>query len=177
MQASRQELAGSLGTLVDQQLVASKFPVTLVFDGWSNVNGIHVQNTLALCSSGAFFLKSDVSITGRSTAVVLGAMIKEVIDTLLIKRVVISGLVADNASVNGVISDQLQAEYPWILPLPCGAHTLQLCVVRFLDEDVVAESLKSLMTQIYVAIKKSQPNLAQFKRVQGTKALNQCVSD
>lgn len=165
-------LASSLAVMVDRSLKESKVPITLVFDGWSNITGVHVQNILALCSSAAFFLKSDISVTGRSTAVVLGGMLKTVMNNLISKGVVVAGIVADNASVNGAISSQLKAQYPWLLPLPCAAHTLQLCVVRFLDEDSVAETLKTYTTEIYVAIKKSQPNLAEFRRVQGEKALN-----
>jgi hypothetical protein len=79
---------------------------------------VHVQNILALCSSAAFFLKSDISVTGRSTAVVLGGMLKTVMNNLISKGVAVAGIVADNASVNGAISSQLKAQYPWLLPLP-----------------------------------------------------------
>jgi hypothetical protein len=55
--ANQIELASSLNQAVTAELVKSVHPITLAFDGWQNVNGVHVQNILAHCLSATFFLK------------------------------------------------------------------------------------------------------------------------
>ena len=127
--ANQQDLAKSIGVDVDAELVKSKHPITaLAFDGWSNVNGVHVQNVLAHCSSATFFLKSDVSPSGRATADVLFGFLEEVTNRLIEKKVVVAGIVADNAAVNGDVAKHFKAKFPRILPIPCASHTLQLCM-------------------------------------------------
>ena len=70
--------------------------------------------------------------------------IKSVIDDLIAKRIVIAGTRGDNASVNGAIAKKFTTAYPWILPLPCASHTLQLCVVRLFEKYLLAYLLIAL---------------------------------
>ena len=141
-------------------------PVTLAFDGWCNVNRVHIQNILALCHGSSYFLKSDASADGRATAAVLFAQIKPVLDRLITAKVTVAAIVADNASVNGAIGRLIVSEYNWILTLPCAADTLQLCVLRLFDQGAIAESLKSVVKRIYSKIANSVVLNQSFETIQ-----------
>lgn len=112
-------------------------PLTLAHDDWSNVNKVHVMNVLALASTAVWFLKSDT--TSRATAEVLFDLLSNTIDDLIAKKILVSSVVADNASVNSKMGRMIQKQYPWSVALPCAAHAMQLCVVKMFDEDPVAE--------------------------------------
>ena len=152
--------------LVHRKLAASANPTTLAYDGWTNINHVHVQNVLALSSGYSFFIKSDISKSGRATAVILFAFLKLIIDEMIEARIVIAAAVADNASVNGVIGRLIVDDYPWILPLPCAAHALQLCVLRFFKNDSLADSLRSITRRIHAAITYSAVLLGKFRSMQ-----------
>jgi hypothetical protein len=154
------------------QLRSSDLPVTLCYDGWRDTTGMHVQNVTALAMATSFLLKSDVSESGRSTAPVLFGMLSAVIKQLIENKVVVGAVVADNAAVNGAVARSMKVTYPWILPLPCAAHALQLCIVRLFDQDSFAESFKDIAKNIYSTIANSYPMLAEFRRVQGADVVN-----
>lgn len=168
---SEMELFKSIQHTVHQSLRSSAYPVTLAFDGWQNTNHLHVQNIMALTSSSTVLLKSDLTTT-RATAEALFPFIESVIDDLISKKVEIGGIVADNASVNGKIARLIREQYPWILRLPCASHTLQLCIIRFFEQDSVADGVKVIVRQIVKAISNSNIRLNEFLRVQGNGALH-----
>lgn len=169
--ASETELVESIKQIVDLTLKSSAYPLTLAFDGWQNTNHLHVQNITALSSSATVFLKSDLS-KEPATAVNLFAFIEPVIDELIEKKIEVSAIVADNASVNGKIARLVRKKYPWILTLPCAAHTLQLCIVRLFEQDSLAEEIKCVVREIVKAISHSNVRLTEFLRVQGDDPVN-----
>jgi Protein of unknown function (DUF 659)/hAT family C-terminal dimerisation region len=142
------------------------YPASILFDGWQNVNHIHVQNILVSCQGVNFFMKSDVSATGRSTAAVLFGMLKPVLINLITEGVVVSSMVADNASVNGAIFDLAAEEFPFLIAIPCAAHTLQLCVARLFNDDSLADNLRAVTYRVHRRITYSQPRLARFRASQ-----------
>jgi Protein of unknown function (DUF 659) len=168
---SEHDLVQSIKHSVTEALQSSTYPITLAFDGWQNTNHLHVQNIVAQSSSASVFLKSDLS-RERATAENLFAFIEPVLDGLIEQKIEVGGIVADNASVNGKIARLLQNKYPWILPLPCASHTLQLCIVRLFEQDSVAEGIKSIVRDVVKAISNSNVRLTEFLRVQGDHAVH-----
>jgi hypothetical protein len=168
---SELELFKSIQHTVNQSLKSSAYPITLAFDGWTNTNHLHVQNIMALSSSSTVLLKSDLT-TDRATAESLFPFIDTVISELIDNKIEIGGIVADNASVNGKIARMIRKKYPWILRLPCASHTLQLCIIRFFDQDAVADNIKLIVRQVVKAISGSHVRLNEFLRVQGADAVH-----
>jgi len=168
---SELDLVQSIKQSVNETLKSSAYPLTLAFDGWQNTNHLHVQNIVAQSSSACVFLKSDLS-RERATAENLFAFIEPVLDDLIRQKIQVGGIVADNASVNGKIARLIQFKYPWILPLPCASHTLQLCIVRLFEQDAVAEGIKATVRDVVKAISNSNVRLTEFLRVQGDRAVH-----
>jgi hypothetical protein len=148
------------------QRTAVDTPVSLMLDGWQNINRIHVQSILANCKGKALLLTNDISSTGRSTADVLYSQLKPVIEQFIEDGIVVSCVIADNASVNRKMFRFIVEDFPFVIPIPCAAHTLQLCVVRLFHEDSRAESLRDVTRQVFKAIYNSQPLLARFRNSQ-----------
>jgi hypothetical protein len=165
----QQLLADKIDNDVVTRMRISTSPVVLCHDGWRNINGMHVINLLAHTSSGTFLVASHVCESGRQTAEVIFAFLQREIDSLIEKGVTVAALVADNASVNGAVNRLIEQNYRWMLPLPCASHTLQLCILRMFDEDMVAERLRATCKRIYSTIANSGPLLAEFLRVQSGK--------
>lgn len=162
----QQLLVDKLDIDVIARLKSSTHPIVLCHDGWKNVSGRHVINLLAHSSCGTFLLASHDCENGRQTAEVIFDFLKFQLDSLIDKGVVVAAVVADNASVNGSVAKLLQESYPWMLPLPCASHTLQLCILRVFDEDIVSENLRSTCKKVFSAIANSGPLLALFLRFQ-----------
>lgn len=168
--SNQKDLAVTIAKDVMTDLRKSSYPVTLAYDGWSNVNNVHIQNICAQGSQATYLLKSDP--TTRASAEVLSELVINCVNELIEEKVVVASVVADNASVCGKMGRLISAEFPWIVPLPCASHTLQLCVVQMFDNCALAESLKSITKAVHFAIYKSSVRLAEFRRIQGQNVHN-----
>lgn len=113
----QKDIAASLDEYITNDMQDSVLPLTLAHDGWSNVNKVHVMNVLA-------FLKSDT--TSRATAEVLFDLLSNTIDDLIEKKILVSSVVADNASVNSKMGRMIQKQYPWIT-MCCSRYATMRC--------------------------------------------------
>jgi hypothetical protein len=61
------------------------------------------------------------------------SVLHPIIDELLASGVQLAGFVADNEAVNGAAFKQLQPSFPFLVRIPCAAHTLQLVVKKLME--------------------------------------------
>lgn len=102
--------------------------VTLAADGWTNVKRQKVTNIVPMVNGVAYYWSSIVN-TGENTAVWLASQLLPCIEALCDEygaRVV--GLVVDNEAVNGAAHRLLLPKLPFLIHVPCAAHTIQLIV-------------------------------------------------
>lgn len=142
-------------------------PVTIAFDGWTNTRRDKVTNVLALHDGKAYYWSSIVNHSDRNTAAWLEEPVTAAITAIKKEGVLVSALVADNESVNGALHRRLLQHFPFLIRVPCAAHTLQLCVNKILDASTeVKAAMQQATTVIHLfstnksmrlALKSAQP--------------------
>jgi len=102
--------------------------VTVAADGWTNVKRQKITNMVPIVNGVAFYWCS-IANAGENTAEWLASQMLPVIRKLIGEygaRVV--GIVVDNEAVNGAAHRFLLPDLPFLLHIPCAAHTIQLIV-------------------------------------------------
>jgi hypothetical protein len=102
--------------------------VTVGADGWTNVKRQKITNIVPMVNGVAYYWCS-ITNTGENTAEWLASQLLPVIRELIADcgaRVV--GCVVDNEAVNGAAHRLLLPDLPFLLHIPCAAHTIQLIV-------------------------------------------------
>lgn len=87
-------------------------PVTIAFDGWTNVRHVKVTNVTILCDGVAYYWRSYPSLDGRGEAEFLMAPIQESIQSMIKNEIVVAALSADNESVNKSLFNIVHDEFP-----------------------------------------------------------------
>ena len=143
---SQGALASKLRATVIQRLRqhAHTTPLSVAIDGWTNVRHHKVTNVVVLCNSQAFYWGSIVNRQNSNTAEWLKEPLLEVMTGISNLGVPIVALVADNEAVNKALHRQLQPTFPFLILVPCGAHVIQLCVVRTLELTGVKDVLETM---------------------------------
>lgn len=146
--------------------ISENCPITLAVDGWTNVRHDKITNVLPLCASNAFYWTSIVNSLDASTAEWLLTPMKQTINDLIVKhQLLIVAIVLDNESVNLCLYDKLKLHFPFLIHVPCAAHTLQLAVHKIIALDVFS-SVITTMNNILTAFKISKDKRLQLKRLQ-----------
>ena len=124
---SRTAIKHSLSTLADklrntilQQLISSSAPVTVAIDGWTNVNHTKITNLVLICNGVAYYWCSIPNDFDKNTAVWLNSVISPVLTNLHARGIRFSSLVA--------LFELLQQSFPFLIRIPCAAHTVQIVV-------------------------------------------------
>lgn len=125
-------LAGSIKADVLIRLRSSSAPVTVAIDGWTNVRQTKVTNVVLLNSGVAFYWCSIPNTYDANTAEWLEQQLTPVLRSLVEQGIRFSALVADNEAVNDALWAKLLQPFPFLIRVPCAAHTVQLVVHQIL---------------------------------------------
>ena len=117
------------------RLRSSTAPVAVAIDGWTNVVQSKVTNVVLLSNGQAFYWRSIANKTEKNTAVWLHSQLLPIVEELVREGLRVVALVADNEAVNGALFRLLQEQFPFLLHIPCAAHTVQLVVKNSLETD------------------------------------------
>ncbi|MGH7239679.1 MAG: DUF domain-containing protein [Candidatus Saccharimonadales bacterium] len=143
-----QQLRQQVLNAIRRQSVSA--PVTIAYDGWTNVKQEKVTNVIPLCGGKAYYWQSIVNTVERNTAEWVSTRLKDSLDSLADEGVMIVAIVADNESVNQATYKRLVVEFPFLVQVPCAAHTLQLIVKKIINLPVCKKVVTD-MTKILSA--------------------------
>jgi hypothetical protein len=122
--------------------------VTVGMDGWTNVRHEKVINLVPVASGVAYYWDSVV-LTARSTAEAQRPLIAAGVNSIVSEGVVVLGISSDNEGVNYALFELLSKQFPFLIHVPCAAHTIQLCVKYALAHTLVADVLKGMDALLY----------------------------
>lgn len=145
--------------------------VTVAADGWTNVKRQKVTNIVLMTNGKALYWTSLVN-NGENTAVWLAQQLLSVIRTLIADhgaRVV--GVVVDNEAVNAAAHRLLLADLPFLVHIPCAAHTVQLIVRSCLE----LPQMKLIVEQLCMLIRyfDAKENRIKLRRIQIAREVKQ----
>ena len=155
----------SIKVKVIQKMTLPNTHVTIAIDGWTNVRHDKVVNIVPLCRGSAYYWTSVVNSYHSNTAAWQYDHLKPHFEDLLRLGVRLVAIVADNESVNGALYELLQEDYPFLVQVPCAAHTIQLAVKKILCIKPVRKVVKG-MSRIIKAFRKSKANRLKLMNVQ-----------
>ena len=121
-------LADDMRKQVLTRLVNSKSPVGVLLDGWTNVRHTKVTNIVLISSGIAYYWCSIANPYEKNTAAWMHAALLPKLQELLSCGVRFAAFIADNEAVNNALYDLLRAPFPFLVRVPCAAHTIQLVV-------------------------------------------------
>ena len=174
---SRQTLRAATVAAAKQmeQEVAQKLQnavVTIACDGWTNVKQQKVTNAILMISGRAYYWKSMVN-GGENNAIWLASQLRCLISTLIAEqRARVIGVVVDNESVNYAAFKLLSPDFPFLVYIPCAAHTVQLVVRSCLAEPQLEPIVQQLLSLIrFFNAKAHRITLQQQQTGRGVKLL------
>jgi hypothetical protein len=171
VRASILQLASDLRTQLVSRLHSA--PLTVAADGWTNVRHEKVTNVV-LCSQGvAYYWCSIVNATERNDAVWLSEQLTEVIRTLMTEhKLQVTALVVDNEAVNKAAFNRMKTTFPFLIHIPCAAHTVQLAVRSCLALPAFAPTVAQITTLIaFFSLKENRQELKRVQQFRGSKSL------
>jgi hypothetical protein len=128
LKAAVSSVADETRTQLWSRLRSSPAPVAIAIDGWTNVRQTKVTNVVLISGGVAYYWCSIPNPLDKNSAQWLHDEIAPKLQELLEGGVRFAGFVADNEAVNGALFDKLAEKFPWLVRLPCAAHTIQLVV-------------------------------------------------
>lgn len=149
---SAKKLSGSLldqnyaseAAKLDELLQLSR-NLTLISDGWTNINGEHIVNYSVKAPGHKSLFKCSANTSGISqTGIAIADAICKVLEELGSEK--FCCVVTDNASVMRTAWKEIESRFPHISANGCAAHGLNLLIKDLLDETVhektISESAK-----------------------------------
>jgi len=128
-------LAADLRQQLWQRLRRASSPVAIAVDGWTNVQQVKVTNILLISGGVAFYWCSINNRNNKNSAAWLSEAMLPKLAELHAGGVRFSAFIADNESVNGKLFMLLLQTYPFLIRIPCAAHTIQLIAQRVMKCD------------------------------------------
>ena len=107
-------------------LKGNNSPTSLLLDGWTNVNKVKITNLLLVSRGVAYYWCSISNKDSKNNAEWLYQAIKTEIELILEHGIAIVSYVADNEAVMTATHNKLVIDYPFLIRIPCAAHTIQL---------------------------------------------------
>jgi len=129
---------------VVSKLKQSKIPVSLLLDGWTNVRKEKITNLLLVSKGIAYYWCSISNKDSKNNAEWLYNNIKPEMENILDNGIPIVSYVADNEQVMNALHNKLVADFPFLVRIPCAAHTIQLAVKKILADS----TFKSLIVEL-----------------------------
>jgi hypothetical protein len=139
--------------------------VAVGIDGWTNVRHDKVLNLCPVGRGIAYYWDSLV-LKGSASAEEQVGPIAAGLRSIIKSAVPVVAIVTDNEAVNGAMYRLLEDEFPFLLRIPCAAHTLQLCVKKVIKLDPVAPCVKALRA-LLLAFKHNKDLRIMLKEQQG----------
>ena len=136
--------------------------VTLLLDSWTNKAKNKIINFLLIKAGVAYYWTSVENRFERQTGAMLHAAIIEVLDDLTELGINVIAVCADNESANNKAINDLIDTKPFLIHVPCGAHTIQLVVRDILRIGMI----KSTMEQAEGIINEFRPKEMRLKLLQ-----------
>jgi hypothetical protein len=141
--------------------------VTIALDGWTNIRQEKVTNIVPIASGVSYYWESIVNRMEANTADWQRPLIKKAIESVIGCGVPVVAMVTDNEAVNGSLYRLLLPDFPFLVHVPCAAHTIQLCVNKMLELPEV-RSIMSEMRRLLRFFKKHKSARNQLKQIQST---------
>jgi hypothetical protein len=135
-----------------QRLKQNNVAVSLLLDGWTNVNKVKVTNLLLVSKGVAYYWSSISNRSSSNTADWLYNAIKPEMDKILDLGIPIVSYVADNEPVMDATHDRLVQDFPFLIRIPCAAHTIQLAVKKTLLDPVFRSVIQETLDLINLFI-------------------------
>jgi hypothetical protein len=96
------------------------------YDGWTHL-GKKVYNVMLIADGRVFYHKTIPSyLDNKCSSEWQFSKLRPIIHDLLAQNIPIVGFVTDNAADATKVGKMVEAEWPFILSLPCAAHTCKL---------------------------------------------------
>jgi hypothetical protein len=175
---SRDILKGAIqhrASLMRTQLISTlqNTAVTLASDGWTNVNHEKVTNIVLIARGVAYYWCSIVNTHESNSAEWLCGRIQSIVEELIrTYHLRIAGLVMDNEAVNRKCHRLLTAHYPFLVQIPCAAHTIQLVVQSSLAHQTFAPIVEQTRTLLlFFEAKERRNKLKEVQTLRGDKPL------
>jgi len=139
-----------------QSLVA----VSVAMDGWTNVRHNKVINLCPVAGGLAFYWDSVV-LKGKARADDQLLPIKAGLQEILQQGICMVAMVTDNEGTNTALYHLLvhgttkkeqfnfTGSFPFLLHIPCAAHTIQLCVKHAMKIDAVAQVVNAQLALLF----------------------------
>ena len=138
----------------------SHTPIAITTDGWTNVSHQKVTNVILLSNGVAYYWSSIVNSGERNDAQWLAAQFQPLLHTLTrTHKLRITAFVADNEAVNFAAYKRLRVAFPFLVHIPCAAHTLQLIVRNALS----SPHFSSTITQLHALLTFFEPKEARHE--------------
>ncbi len=156
--ASAAGVRSAVAELIENEVIA------VAADGWTNVRRQKITNIVLMLKGQAFYWRSIVN-NQANTAVWLAAQLLIVIHELTdVYKARVIGIVVDNEAVNAAAHKILQADLPFLIHIPCAAHTVQLVVRSCLD----LPNLRPIVEQLIALIRffDAKENRISLRRIQ-----------
>lgn len=168
------QLALNMKADVLQRLRSSSAPITVAIDGWTNVRQTKVTNIVLICCGVAYYWRSIPNTYDANTAEWLDQQISPLLRELAEYGVRFSALVADNEAVNDALWARLLEPFPFLIRVPCAAHTIQLVVQQIM---VIRRFNRSLSTarDIIRRFEKNKADRLQLRHLQNASGQREYV--
>lgn len=165
----RRQLATNLQKRVDvvieQVVVQLKkcHGVTVGIDGWTNPNHNKVINVCPVGRGVAYYWSSVVLRAFADAETQCPPIAAQLTSISSCARVV--AIVTDNEAVNGALYKRLKVIFPFLIHIPCAAHTIQLCVRKVMALPTV-ERIVDGLGRLLLAFKGSKELRVSMKAQQ-----------
>lgn len=125
---------------------------SLLLDGWTNVNKVKVTNLLLVSRGTAYYWCSISNKDSINNAEWLYNAIKPEMEAILDYGIPIVSYVADNEAVMTATHNKLLVDYPFLVRVPCAAHTIQLAVKKILNDSSFCTVIEDVIQLINLFI-------------------------
>ena len=123
--------------------------ISIAADGWTNVRHQKVTNVVLMQNGAAYYWRSIVNVSDRNTAEWLAEHLLPILQTLISDHHArIIAYVVDNEAVNAATHRIMCKELPFLILVPCAAHTIQLIVNDCLNTEPYTATKQQLLALV-----------------------------
>ena len=144
---------------VIEALKENNSPVSIVLDGWTNVNKVKVTNLLLVSQGIAYYWCSICNDDSSNDTAWLYSALKPELEAIVEEGIAFVSYVADNENLMGAVHGKLVADFPFLIRIPCAAHSIQLAVRKILASPAFNDTIKQLIALINLFVKNKTQRL------------------
>lgn len=131
-----------------QNISNNEETVTIALDSLTNLCNTKVINIMLIASGIPYYHSSIMDKTVTNTAEWYADTMIPIIQELMNRNLKVVALTCDTEATMKLFTKLIAKKYPVILPIPCGAHVLQLCLKHICN----CEPIKSILSQVFKLI-------------------------